>query len=134
MIEYTKYDAITGEILATGTAQEQCLHLYEPCIQKKCDLFSQYIDVDKKIPVYKGDKPSEFHDFDYASKNWILNIDKATSTNREKRNNLLQESDWTQLSDVDLNSQEKELWKAYRKQLRDMTENDLINGNFPNKP
>ena len=37
---------------------------------------------------------------------------------RTERNKLLQESDWTQLSDVVV---DKEAWSAYRKQLRDIT-------------
>ena len=37
---------------------------------------------------------------------------------RAKRNQLLQQSDWTQLEDV---VADKEAWSAYRKQLRDIT-------------
>ena len=37
---------------------------------------------------------------------------------RTERNKLLQESDWTQLSDVVV---DKEAWSTYRKQLRDIT-------------
>ena len=39
---------------------------------------------------------------------------------RTKRNQLLQQSDWTQLEDV---VADKEAWQEYRKQLRNITEN-----------
>jgi len=44
---------------------------------------------------------------------------------REQRNKLLQESDWTQLSDV--SEIIKEAWRQYRKDLRDVS----LQNNFP---
>lgn len=38
---------------------------------------------------------------------------------REQRNNLLQDCDWTQLSDIPQIT--KDLWSTYRQQLRDIT-------------
>lgn len=40
---------------------------------------------------------------------------------RQIRNTLLLECDWTQLSDSPLSDNMKELWKQYRKELRDIT-------------
>lgn len=42
---------------------------------------------------------------------------------RDARNKLLMQSDWTQLPDVRLSEEQKESWKIYRKQLRDLPEN-----------
>ena len=39
---------------------------------------------------------------------------------RNIRNYNLQQSDWTQVVDAPLTSEEKALWAAYRQQLRDM--------------
>ncbi len=39
------------------------------------------------------------------------------------RNKLLTESDWTQLGDVQLTEEQKQLWRVYRQQLRDLPEN-----------
>ncbi len=52
---------------------------------------------------------------------------------RSYRNKLLKESDYTQLDDVDV---DKQAWKKYRKDLRDITEgfenvDDVI---IPDKP
>lgn len=53
---------------------------------------------------------------------------------KKERNALLLESDWTQLLDVNLSN--KEEWKVYRQQLREITTN-FSNPNeviFPSKP
>lgn len=54
-------------------------------------------------------------------------IEHETATNsqivsciREWRNRQLSASDWTQLPDVALSSDEVEAWKQYRQELRDM--------------
>lgn len=44
-----------------------------------------------------------------------------------KRNILLQQSDWTQLSDVPLTVEQKQAWAVYRQTLRDITQQT----NFP---
>ena len=61
---------------------------------------------------------------------------------REKRNQLLTESDWTQIGDVVL--ADKEEWKTYRQALRDLPSvsvnaaydvvGNLINVEYPMKP
>lgn len=58
---------------------------------------------------------------------------------RMRRNQLLQQSDWTQTTDSPLSENEKNSWKAYRKALRDIPE--TISGNqdpneieFPSTP
>tara|TARA_B100000945_G_C20222040_1_gene521079 strand:+ start:110 stop:472 length:363 start_codon:yes stop_codon:yes gene_type:complete len=53
---------------------------------------------------------------------------------RKKRNKLLAESDWTQISDVVLAN--KDEWKTYRQALRDLP-STFVNGQeviFPNDP
>ena len=40
---------------------------------------------------------------------------------RSKRNSLLYESDWTQLSDAQITDENKQQWKVYRQDLRDIT-------------
>jgi hypothetical protein len=39
---------------------------------------------------------------------------------REIRDQLLKNSDWTQLVDAELTDEKKELWKEYRKSLRNV--------------
>ena len=55
------------------------------------------------------------------------------------RNQLLQESDWTQLPDSPLSQEDKDLWHTYRQSLRDITESVSSNVSYsdivwPTKP
>jgi len=53
-----------------------------------------------------------------------------------QRNDLLKETDWTQLPDVELTVEQVSLWREYRQKLRDITKiytnpEDVV---FPEKP
>jgi hypothetical protein len=51
---------------------------------------------------------------------------------RQKRNNLLQQSDWTQVPDAPV---DQAAWATYRQQLRDLPENvDPLNPIWPTPP
>lgn len=60
---------------------------------------------------------------------WVL-----ISSTKSKRNLLLQESDWTQLPDVPLET--KQAWATYRQALRDITSQEgyPFNVIWPTKP
>jgi len=53
---------------------------------------------------------------------------------REERKILLIESDWTQMPDSPLTEEQKAEWATYRQALRDMTLEDMDNGNYPTPP
>lgn len=55
---------------------------------------------------------------------------------RQRRNQLLEKSDWTQLSDSPLTKDKKTAWKTYRQALRDITKQDgfPLNIVFPQMP
>jgi len=58
---------------------------------------------------------------------------------RRKRNTLLSESDWTQISDSPLSASKKTEWVTYRQTLRDMptaqsSVTDIDNITWPTKP
>ena len=55
---------------------------------------------------------------------------------RSKRNNLLSESDWTQVTDNPLTDAQRQDWAAYRQNLRNITENntDPLTIVWPDKP
>ena len=61
-----------------------------------------------------------------------------TYSNREKRNQLLADSDWTQMPDSALTDEAKALWVTYRTALRDLTAHEnwpkLVNDDWPTKP
>jgi len=59
---------------------------------------------------------------------WISSANSRESTKqRGIRNNLLSESDWTQMPDAPLTEEEKTAWQTYRQALRDITDH----ANFP---
>jgi len=54
---------------------------------------------------------------------------------RMKRNLLLQKSDWTRLDDVILTEKQRNDWKVYRQELRDLPLNhDVYNVIWPSQP
>lgn len=61
-----------------------------------------------------------------------------SSINRMIRDNLLAQSDWTQVPDSPLSTEQKTLWATYRTQLRDITSHDnwpqLLDEDWPTKP
>lgn len=54
--------------------------------------------------------------------------DRAAEANRAKRNQLLSDSDWTQMNDSPLTDESKTVWATYRTALRDLT----THTNWPN--
>jgi hypothetical protein len=68
----------------------------------------------------KPPKPSPFCDFDTGTETWVPDSASAWGGVRDERNRLLQESDWTQLPDVPIDT--KEAWATYRQALRDVTD------------
>ena len=54
--------------------------------------------------------------------------DRAAATNRNKRNQLLADSDWTQMPDSPLTDEVKTSWATYRTALRALPEH----ANWPN--
>jgi len=64
--------------------------------------------------------------------------DRAASANRDTRNQLLSDSDWTQIADSALTDEAKALWVTYRTALRDLTAHEswpnLEDADWPTKP
>ena len=57
------------------------------------------------------------------------------SINRNTRNQLLADSDWTQANDSPLTTAQKTKWKTYRASLRDLpASEDWPNVTFPEEP
>lgn len=87
---------------------------------------------------------SDNHDADMQYNQMILESaeeKKSISDNkwnavRKVRNNLLSECDWTQVSDAPLSNENKENWKQYRKDLRDIpdTYSTVESIEWPSKP
>ena len=64
--------------------------------------------------------------------------ENLTRSNRNTRDTLLDESDWTQMPDSPLTDEAKALWVTYRTALRDLTAHEnwpnLEDADWPTKP
>lgn len=123
-----------GQILRVGSCSEDDFDKQtansELIIEGVANQSTQYIDDGSIIDM--PPKPDGFYSFNYQTKEWDLDSSQTITSAKYKRNQLLQDSDYTQLPDVQLAN--KENWAIYRQQLRDMTDNDFLSGNFPISP
>lgn len=73
-----------------------------------------------------GNPPGPGYLYHYPNKTWIQSPDQLRSYSlgkqaKENRDKLLYESDWTQLPNGPLTTQQQQSWVVYRQQLRDIT-------------
>ena len=66
-------------------------------------------------------------------------LNQSLSDLRENRNKLLQECDWIELNNAPLTDLQKDEWRAYRTELRNLTNglttaDEVIAKEFPTKP
>lgn len=63
---------------------------------------------------------------------------KLVERNRNERDALLAETDWTQMADSPLTDEAKTAWATYRTALRDITAHanwpNLVDADWPTKP
>lgn len=133
MKQFTVYNESTGQILRTGYCAENDFELQALPGQVVVEGFypddQYYFDgTFVEIPP----KPGDLYYFDYQTKQWVFDSQQALTLNKGKRNSLLAASDWTQMPDVTIPN--KQEWATYRQQLRDMTDQQLIAGDFPIPP
>jgi len=102
MIEYTKYNTTTGEILEGGSTGalltdiplEEGQSIIEGIYDVGTYKIIDGVAVEQSIDIWQGA--------------------------RFERNTLLTESDWTQMPDSPLSSSKKTEWATYRQALRDL--------------
>jgi hypothetical protein len=81
-------------------------------------------------PISKADIETQFP---------IVEFDMAMEDLRAKRNKDLQDSDWTQLPDNTLTSEQRNAWMQFRTELRNITNGlntveQVKNVDYPDKP
>ena len=120
MIRYTKYDSDTGNIEYSFDGHPNDILANEPCIQGEYSA-EEYRIVNGSA-VRKSDLEIQTQNLDTA---WILL--------RQHRDNLLKDSDWTQVPDAPVNAT---TWATYRQHLRNLPSNttDPLNVSWPVKP
>lgn len=88
--------------------------------------------------IKDGDNVRPMSDVEVAAELAEMQLVAAANTNRRTRVQLLEDTDWTQVADVDLTDEEVAAYRTYRQELRDITEHDnwpmLEEGDWPTAP
>jgi len=86
---------------------------------------------DEETNTYKRSYVYENYDEETAK----ARFERKLSENRQKRDLLLFQSDWTQVNDAPLTEEQKTAWAEYRQALRDITAvADPYHAQWPQKP
>jgi hypothetical protein len=67
-------------------------------------------------------RPSQYHQFDYGAKAWVVEPQHAWQRVRLQRDALLAATDWRVARAAESGQLLAPQWQAYRQQLRDVTE------------
>jgi len=94
---YTKYDPATGQIIQTLSISDNdsiAANLpTEHYVEGYYDGDKHYIDIATKTAIQKGDKPYPLANWDYTSKQWLIDSTTIISQIRNIRNDLLSQID-----------------------------------------
>lgn len=126
-MNYDIFDKTSGQILRCVDCPEsmidyQLLNENESYIDGLSNDDYNFFYVENSSLVPFPDKPNEWCVFDYTTKSWVEDFNLASKYVISKRNQLLYESDWTQLPNGPLTIQQQQQWADYRQQLRDITD------------
>ena len=122
-MKYTVY-LPSGEILWTGECPEEDYQAQASGNQLLLPIESngatQYIVNSQLIdmPI----KPNGAYVFDYTTQLWVAQPDAQSQTILVRRNELLYKSDWTQIPNNPLTTEQQNAWETYRQELRDVPE------------
>lgn len=129
--QFVVFDPVTGQIKAGGIGipPEGEFIIFgwgqEP---------THYVDLVSKKIIEKPAQPAYGYSWNYQTKAWELDPAILDRMCRMQRNELLMQSDWTQLPDVPSETRGK--WIIYRQKLRDITEQEdyPLNIEWPIQP
>jgi hypothetical protein len=124
-MKYTIYKKINGEIVSQFGGSLELLELnYDPETQDYIEgtYSREEYYIENGEPVEIPAQPKTWYEFNYDTKEWQANQDLAAIDILEKRKRLLIDSDWTQLPNGPLTSEQQTAWATYRQALRDITE------------
>jgi hypothetical protein len=75
-----------------------------------------------ELPESIGNAPSAWHKYHLQTKQWVENkpIEATEAEIKTQRRQLLLDSDWTQLPNGPLTTEQQAAWATYRQELRDI--------------
>lgn len=92
-------------------------HILETIDLVPLDVF--YIQDNELIKI--PDSPGIGYIFNYDLKQWVADPNSMSLEIKMQRDQLLYQSDWTQIPNNPLTSEKQQEWAVYRQQLRDIT-------------
>lgn len=120
---YTIYESNTGKIFSNITSTEEDIQFNIP---QNCQAIignfpakTGYIENDQYVAM--PPIPGDYYIIDYATKTWVQDYNWAAKTVKSERDQILYESDWTQIPNNPLTTEKQQEWATYRQQLRDVT-------------
>ena len=122
-MNYTIYKQTTGQITRTVYTYSINLQIAEgESYIDNCYDDTLYYILNNQ-PVQIPEKSSEYAEFDYVTKQWVLNPLLAQTDVKNKRRQLLLGSDWTDTLSAKnrLGETLYNQWQTYRQALRDIT-------------
>lgn len=126
MIHYAYYTN-TGRYVQSGTAVSEVSEYDIPAgcfvYYGEVDIGSQYHNLSTDAPTDKGDPPAEGYEFNYLTKQWVVDSVYLDTKARSTRQQLLLASDWTDTASAParLGQELYAQWQVYRQALRDIT-------------
>lgn len=112
------FEPLLGLDPATGLHFKEVLSSYD-----NTDLLnSYYYDLDSESLKILPTKPTGNY-YCWQNKSWVLDSEALLTAIRASRDNKLLVSDWTQIPDSPLTTEQQAAWATYRQELRDITDN-----------
>lgn len=144
-MNFVVFESLTGKIIQSGYCEDHQFdiqHVPDGCriLPIEANPLTDYIQND--VAVEMPPCPGSDYVFDYSLKKWIDAFSPEEKNKIEsekvinKRNFLLEKSDWTQIPNNPLTIEKQEEWAVYRQQLRDITNQPgyPFNVDWPIKP
>lgn len=109
-----------GMIICTGVcADDDFLLQGENVLEGLANYENQYIQNGQVVNM--PPKPNGSTYFDYDTKQWVLDYPTQEAVVKQKRDDFLYKSDWTQIPNNPLTPEQQQAWAVYRQELRDVT-------------
>jgi len=135
MHSVTVNEDLSSHVVSEDGTKEFFLPTYNPITLVP---FATQAQVEEFAHTFARSHPNAWLPFVSAEDRAQEALNEVASANRETRNQLLSDSDWTQIPDSALTDEARALWVTYRTALRDLTAHDnwpnLEDADWPTKP
>lgn len=126
-MNYVTYEKSTGRVLAYGTCADIDFQGFETPTVGALEAKGGpglYVNLNTLTLESMGQRPDENSVYDYQAHAWVPDSALADRRARDRRQGLLQSSDWTDTYSAPsrLGQVLYDQWQAYRQALRDITE------------